>query len=122
VGTSLLALAKTWEKDIHYKDLLKGNNQCLFHSWIRVPGWIKKIRIRDEQLGLYFRELRNNFFGLKYLNSLMRIAEPGWKKFGSGIKIPDPQHCGYNNKKISYLGRIEVVTWEWTTTERTERD
>ncbi len=32
-------------------------------------------------------------FGLKYLNSLMRIRDPGWKKFGSGINIPDPQHC-----------------------------
>jgi hypothetical protein len=41
---------------------------------------------------------------LKYLNSLMRIRDPGWKKFGSGIRdgkpdpesgenIPDPQHC-----------------------------
>jgi hypothetical protein len=20
-------------------------------------------------------------------------ADPGWKKFGSGINIPDPQHC-----------------------------
>jgi hypothetical protein len=37
------------------------------------------------------------FLGLKYLNSLMRIwdgkyADLGWKKFGSGINIPDPQH------------------------------
>ncbi len=59
--------------------------------------------IRDEQPGSYFRELRN-IFGLKYLNSLMRIREPVWKKFGSGmekililvlrsgINIPDPQH------------------------------
>jgi hypothetical protein len=29
-------------------------------------------------------------FGLKYLNSLMRILEG--KKFGSGKNIPDPQH------------------------------
>jgi hypothetical protein len=40
-------------------------------------------------------ELRNNFFGLKYLNSLMRIRDgkiriryPGWKKFGSRDKHP----------------------------------
>jgi hypothetical protein len=56
------------------------------------------IQIRDEQPGSYFRELRNIFFGLKYLNSLMRIRDgknldPGWKKFGSAINIPDPQHC-----------------------------
>ncbi len=71
--------------------------------------------IRDEQLGSYFLELRNHFFffffGLKYLNSLMQIRDPGsgtetgqirdpgWKKVGSGIgdpgfmiNIPDPQH------------------------------
>jgi hypothetical protein len=45
---------------------------------------------------------KNNFFGLKYLNSLMRIQGPGWEKIrirdgknsdpGSGINIPDPQH------------------------------
>jgi hypothetical protein len=61
-----------------------------------------RIRIRDEQPGSYFLELRNQFFRLKYLNYLMRIPDPGWKKFGpgmeknsgpgSGINIPDPQH------------------------------
>jgi hypothetical protein len=65
----------------------------------------KKVRIpiRDEQPGSYFREPRNNFFGLKYLNSLMRIRDQGWKNSGSrirdgknsdpgsGINIPDPQ-------------------------------
>ncbi len=38
---------------------------------------VLRIRIRDEQHGSYFPELRNNFFGLKYLNSLMRIRDPG---------------------------------------------
>ncbi len=33
------------------------------------------IRNRDEEPGSYFRELRNNFLGLKYLNSLMRIRD-----------------------------------------------
>ncbi len=45
--------------------------------------------IRDEQPGLYFLELRNHFlifFGLKYLNSLMRIRDPGWRQFGSRIR------------------------------------
>jgi hypothetical protein len=59
--------------------------------------------------------IENFFGGLKYLNSLMRIRDPewnncriwnpGWKKVGSGIRngkksdpgsginIPDPQHC-----------------------------
>jgi hypothetical protein len=45
-----------------------------------------RIRIRDEQPGSYFRELRNPCFGLKYLNSLMQIRDPG---FGDG-KNSDP--------------------------------
>jgi hypothetical protein len=40
------------------------------------------IRIRDEQPGSYFRKLRKQFFGLKYLKFGMgiRIQDPGWKK------------------------------------------
>jgi hypothetical protein len=44
--------------------------------------------IRDEQPGSYFLEIRNHFFAfmvLKYLNSLMRIRDPGWRQLGSGI-------------------------------------
>jgi hypothetical protein len=62
--------------------------------------------IRNEQPGSYFLELRNQSLVLKYLNSLMRIRDPGWGKFGSVIRdgkksdpgygirinIPDPQH------------------------------
>ncbi len=75
--------------------------------WPLDPGWEKvSIRIRDEQPGSYFLELRNHFllfWGLKFLNSL-RIRDPGWRQFGSGIRdgkksdpgsginIPDPQH------------------------------
>ena len=35
------------------------------------------IRIRDRKLGSYFWELKNHFFWLKYLNSLMHIRDPG---------------------------------------------
>jgi hypothetical protein len=64
--------------------------------------------IRDEQPGSYFLELRNHFlvfWGLKYLDSLMQNLDPGWRQFGfgirdgkksdpgSGINIPDTQHC-----------------------------
>jgi hypothetical protein len=70
--------------------------------------------IRDEQPGSYFLELRNHYFaflGLKYLNSLMRMRDPGWRQFGSGIRdekksdpgsginIPDPQHC----RRLTFL-------------------
>jgi len=44
--------------------------------------------LRDEQPGSYFLELRNQFFAvlrLKYLNSLTRIWDPGWRQFESGI-------------------------------------
>jgi hypothetical protein len=73
--------------------------RCLFGPWIR-DGWKVRIRIRDEQSGSYLLELGNHFLGLKYVNSFMRIRDgkilipdPGWKKVGSGINIPDPQHC-----------------------------
>jgi hypothetical protein len=43
--------------------------------------------------------LGNNFLGLKYLNF---DADPGWKKFGSGIKIPDLQHCNFIPSELSF--------------------
>ncbi len=61
--------------------------RCLFDPWIWDPGWVKiRIQIRDEQPGSCFPELRNHCCRLKYLNSLMQIRDPGWKKFGSGIE------------------------------------
>jgi hypothetical protein len=48
------------------------------------------IRIQDEQPGSYFRELGNHFFGLKYLNSLMQIRDPEWKKSDLGSRIRNP--------------------------------
>jgi hypothetical protein len=73
--------------------------------------------IRDEQPRSYFLELRNHFFGLKYLNSLVRIRDSGWEQFGSGIRdgkksdtgsginIPDPQHCVIDRWR--WLGETE---------------
>ncbi len=49
--------------------------RCLFDPWI-LDGKKIKIQIWDELPGSYFRELRNNFFGLKYLNSLIADADP----------------------------------------------
>jgi hypothetical protein len=49
--------------------------------------------IRDEQPGSYFLVLRNHFFGFYGVKILKFFdADPGWKKVGSGINIPDPQH------------------------------
>jgi hypothetical protein len=42
------------------------------------------IRNRDEQPGSYFLEFRNHFFWVKILKFF--DADPGWKKFGSGMK------------------------------------
>jgi hypothetical protein len=68
----------------------------------RDPEWVKvKIRIRDGHAGSYFRELRKNFWAkiLKFFDGnpdpgyeIFFTLDPGWKKFGSGINIPDPQH------------------------------
>ena len=64
--------------------------------------------IRIEQPGSYFLELRNHFLGLKVKTLKFFDADPGSgmetvrirdeKKSdqGSGINIPDPQHC-YNS-------------------------
>jgi hypothetical protein len=64
---------------------------CLFDPWIRDPGWEKvSIRIRDEQPGSYFLELRNHFFfaflGVKILKFFDEIRDPGWRQFGSGME------------------------------------
>ncbi len=62
--------------------------------WPRDLGWLKK---QDPDPGwttrIVFSGAWKQFFELKYLDSLMRIRLPGWKKFGSGINISDPQHC-----------------------------
>jgi hypothetical protein len=58
--------------------------------------------------------LETIFWGLKYLNSLMRIRNPGWKKlgsgmekFGSGINIPDPQR---NTELQNYKLALGICT------------
>ncbi len=76
------------ERKSSVADPESGSGACLTPC-IRDPGSAmgKKsgsgIGIRDEQTGSYFRELRNQFLRLKYLNSLMRIRDPWWKTFGS---------------------------------------
>jgi hypothetical protein len=62
----------------------------LFDPWIRDPGWVKtKVRIRiregildEKKPGSYFL-----FWG-KILKFLMRIRDPVWKNFRSGIRDP----------------------------------
>ncbi len=69
---------------------------------------------RLSQIIFRLRELKNYFFGLKYLNPLLRSRDPGWKKFGSGngINIPDPQHClQVHVWKALYVPSVPGWTW-----------
>jgi hypothetical protein len=64
--TRILLNKKTKVSVLRIRDPGSG---AFLTPWIRDPGWVKtRIRIRDEQHGSYFQELRNNFLGLKYLN------------------------------------------------------
>jgi hypothetical protein len=71
--------------------------------------------IQDEQPGSYFLELRNHFFAIFWVKILkffdedpgsgmetVRIRDPGSgmekSRIGSGINIPDPQHCFTGSK------------------------
>ncbi len=53
----------------------------------------KKIRIRDEHPKIIFPRAWKQFFWLKILNFLDADPDPGSFGPGSGINIPDPQHC-----------------------------
>jgi hypothetical protein len=73
------------------------------------------IRIRDKQPGTYFRELRKQLFGLKYLNSLMWIWDPGWKNsdprwkiIGSGIRDKHPGSATLFKTFTDDLGRGNI--------------
>jgi hypothetical protein len=67
--------------------------RCLFDPWIRDPGWVES-QHPDPGSGmnnpdLIFESLETiilDFLGLKYVNSLMRIRDPGWRQFGSGME------------------------------------
>jgi hypothetical protein len=89
---------------------------------IRDPVWEKvSIRIRDEQPGSYFLELRNHcfaFLGLKYLNSLKKIrdrdgdsSDPGWKKVGSGIRDKHPGSATLVQCVLGCSGAQLVARW-----------
>ncbi len=35
----------------------------------------------------------------------VQIRDPGWKKVGSGINIPDPQHWNDEGREMENIGR-----------------
>jgi hypothetical protein len=48
----------------------------------------------------HFSQSLETIFGLKLFDAdpgsgIFLTQDPGWEKFGSGINIPDPQHCCY---------------------------
>jgi hypothetical protein len=82
-------------------------------------GMVKniRIRIRDEQPGSYFRELRNHFFGLKYINSLMQIrdgknSDPGSRMEKIRIRDNHPRSATLDiSKLISIIVQRFYVTF-----------
>jgi hypothetical protein len=74
------------------------------------PGWTTRIICSNESL--------ETIFWLKFLNSLKRIRDPGWRQFGSGIREgkkvgsginkPNPQHW-----KLTLLFSWFVISLVW---------
>ncbi len=101
-----------------YSPLSNCDNQCCGSGASLTSG--SGIRIRVVHPGSYFRELRKMF-----LVKILKIfdADPGWKKIGSGINIPDPQHWRQglhlpkNTKKMRRKAEKSKCTgplWRWT--------
>jgi hypothetical protein len=81
----------------------------------------KKIRIRDEQPGSYFLELRNNFW-VKILKFFDAARDPGWKKFGSGIRDKHPGSATWSGSVLTARPRSNrsgSTTLEWQVTSST---
>ncbi len=108
---------------IHCAPLIK-----VLRIWIRnpVPFWPREPGVGKKSVEpnpgwtnpdyTYIRELRNNFLRLKYLNSLMRLRDPGmkknqdpgmkknqdpgWKKFGSDDRDKHPGSARLSNYTV----------------------
>jgi hypothetical protein len=81
---------------------------CLFDPWIRDPGWEKvSIRIRDEQPGSYFLELRNNFFAFFWVKIVKFFDEDP----GSGMEIV---RSGMEKSRIrdKHPGSATLLVWK----------
>jgi hypothetical protein len=73
-----------------------GSESRMYHD----PGWVKNQDPDPELTTRIIFPRAWKFFWFKILKSFdvdlgWKISDPGWKKFGSGINIPDPQHCYY---------------------------
>jgi hypothetical protein len=91
----------SFTKLYYYETLQKGSVLWIRDPvpvWPRDPGWVKN---QDPDPPIIFPRALKQCFGLNYFNSLMWIRDKGWKKFGSGINIPNSQHwkwcCDFHN-------------------------
>jgi hypothetical protein len=89
---------------------IRIRDPCLFDPWIRDPGWVKN---QDPGSGMgkksgsgswmnnpdQISESLETIFGVKMLKYF--DVDPGWKEFGTGINIPDPQQCNNGNIMLS---------------------
>jgi hypothetical protein len=62
----------------------------------------KKVRIRIRDLGMNNPDYISQCLEITFLVTILKFfdgdpgwknSDPGWKKVGSGINIPDSQHC-----------------------------
>jgi hypothetical protein len=74
---------------------------AVFRIRIRDPGWVKILGSGLNNPHL-ISESSETMFWVKILKFIdldpgsgmeIRIRDPGWNKLGSGLNIPDPQHC-----------------------------
>ncbi len=81
---------------------------CLFDPWIRDPGWVKK---SGSGSGMNNQDHISESLQTISCVEILKFfdAELGWKKFWSGKKIPDLQHC----KKVSFASTslIRIQTY-----------
>jgi hypothetical protein len=104
---TVLSNAKSSIKPI--KQCCRPGIRYLFDSWIRDPGWVKKVRIRIRDPGMNNPDNISQSSEISFLVTTPKFfdADPGsgmeifgsgiWdgKKSdpGSGMYISDPQHC-----------------------------
>jgi hypothetical protein len=70
------------------------------------PGWVKN-QNPDPGSGSGMNNPADNSVSLETIFVVKILtffdADPGWKIFGSGINIPDPQHC-FKRWPTRYVG------------------
>jgi hypothetical protein len=90
--------------------------QGIFDPWIRDPGWAKN-QVPDPGFGCGVNILKHTsdsletifwvkifkFFEADADPGIFLTLDPGWKKFGPGINVPDQQYCLHVNILFSSM-------------------